>query len=149
MTIRLGQTFSGLLQYFAQHFSLITSLIFNQNWVVTVFSVSTEPFFVSESTFYLFAITYSKIIQKTQKWVLTCSNILWTFPISLSLKIWLCNVKWDWLMPHDVFFLKSMKNCSRQQKHHIKPVQKHIWKQQHNSFLMRAYLSKLDKWFRN
>ena len=63
----------------------------------------------------MFARTYTKIIQSTQKRFRTCSNILWTFLI-FFLKIWLCDIKWDWMMPHDVFFLKSMKKylCLKQ-----------------------------------
>ena len=43
--------------------------------------------------------------------VRTCSNRLWTFPIVFffSLKIWLCDAKWDWVMPHDIYFLKLIK----------------------------------------
>ena len=26
-----------------------------------------------------------------------------------SLKIWLCDAKWDWVMPHDIYFLKLIK----------------------------------------
>ena len=64
--------------------------------------------------------------------------------------IWLCDVKWNWMMSNDVFFLKSMKNCSCQQKYHMKGFQAHnIWKQQHNSILMRDYSSKSDMWCRN
>ena len=38
----------------------------------------------------------------------------------LFLKIWRCDIKWDWMMPHDVFFLKSIKNCLLQQKYYMR-----------------------------
>ena len=45
------------------------------------------------------------------------------------------NIRWGWMMPHEVFFLKSIKNCWGHQKYQIKGVQTdNIWKQQHNSF---------------
>ena len=60
------------------------------------------------------------------------------------------NIKWDWMMPQDVFFLESMKICYLQQKYYVKGDQKHnIWNQQHNSFPMRGYSSKSDKWSKN
>ena len=59
-------------------------------------------------------------------------------------------VEWGWMMPHDVFCLKSMKQYWRQQKYHMKGDQTHyIWKQQNDSFPMRDYSSNLGKWFEN
>ena len=58
-------------------------------------------------------------------------------------------VEWSWITPHDLIFLKLMKNWWRQQKYHMKGGQTHnIWKQQHNSFPMRGYWSKSGRWRR-
>ena len=58
--------------------------------------------------------------------------------------------EWGWMMPYDIFFLKSMKNCWRQNKYHRKSGQTHnIWKQQHNSFRTRGCSPKSDKPFKS
>ena len=70
------------------------------------------------------------------------------WPISISKTS--NGVEWDWIMSHDVFFLKLIKSCWGQQKYLMKSSQGHnIWKQQYNSFLMGRYSSKSHKWFRN
>ena len=92
--------------------------------VITIHFLQTWAYFLNDYSkiyFYLIAIAYSKIIQSTQKWVRACSNMLWTFPIFFK-KIWLCDAKWDWMMPPDAFFLKSI-NCWRQQKCRMKGAQ--------------------------
>ena len=91
---------------------------------------------IQKDFFYLIAITYWKLIPSTQKWVMTCSNITLNI-FYLFKKIWLCDVRLYWMMPQDVFFLKSMENCLPQQKYHMKGFQMYnIWKQQHNSLLL-------------
>ena len=90
---------------------------------------------IQKDFFYLIAITYWKLIPSTQKWVMTCSNITLNI-FYLFKKIWLCDVRLYWMMPQDVFFLKSMENCLPQQKYHMKGFQMYnIWKQQHNSLI--------------
>ena len=64
------------------------------------------------------------------------------------LNIWKTStrVEWGWIMPHDAFFQKSIKNYWRQQKYYMKSGH-NVWKQQHN-FPMRGYSSKSEKWLR-
>ena len=52
--------------------------------IIIIYFLLTWAYFLSDYSkilFCLISITYSKIIQSTQEWVRTCSNILWTFPI--------------------------------------------------------------------
>ena len=57
--------------------------------------------------------------------------------------------EWGWMMLYDIFFLKSMKNCWRQNKYHRKSRQtRNIWKQQHNSFPTMFFSPKSEKPFK-
>ena len=75
-------------------------------------------------------------------------HILITNWCSISIPKTSSRVERGWIMSQDVFFQKSLKDCWRQQKYHMKIDQTHnIWKQQQNSFSMRGYSSTSGKWF--
>ena len=113
--------FSMVIQFFTEkHFS-------SNFWTADPLNVVDPPFF-------------SFLID------LHTDNPWWPIRISKTSN----GVEWDWIMPHDVFFLKLIKNCWGQQKYLTKSSQGHnIWKQQYSSFLMGRYSSKSHKWFRN
>ena len=59
-------------------------------------------------------------------------------------------VEWGWMMPHDVFFLEIHKKLLTSTIYHMENDQTNkIWKQKYNSFPMRAYWLKSEKWLRN
>ena len=82
----------------------MVSLPFIFCWRMHIFLMAFQKYIF----FQLVVITYSKIIQTMHKSVRTCSDILWTFPIFFW-KSSYCDAKWDWMMSHEVSFLKSMK----------------------------------------
>ena len=63
-------------------------------------------------------------------------------------KALLCDVKKDCMMPWSIF-LKSLKTADISKNVAWKVFKLMIFEQQHNSFLLRDYSFKWDKWFRN
>ena len=141
-----------------QHFPVMTSLLFMQNfgnysffyyyWTVKKlwfhyhsFSANINSFFHDYSNFYwktFFSLIFESLIPSI---------------ISISIPNTSNGVQWGSMGLNDATwctFLKSIKNCWRQQKYHMKDYQTHNFsKQQHKSFQMWGYSSKLDKWFKN